>query len=307
MAVVAAVLGPLQQPAPQEQPTAGLASAAPADSPATGTPRTAQQPSALALDTPPSTPAPPPPRPNPEQSPEQPGAKPNPLLPSTAGSPAATPPTGQAAPANPLTNPAPVKPPAAGNPTNRTPAGQPVAGTPPVPAPPGTRPAVTFPVFLPGLPPYLPALLPKLPGPPRPALPKPVVPKKPVAPGLSGPAAAVVALTNTERLKAGCKPLRVDSRLNLSAQRHSADMARRDYFEHESPEGEDFADREAQAGFKGDTGGENIAMGQTSASEVMNDWMHSPGHRRNILDCSYTMIGVGYVPSGHYWTQNFGG
>lgn len=186
--------------------------------------------------------------------------------------------------------------------------------TPAPPAPPGGKPkaatkrALTILVALPGLPPYLPALLSKIPGPPKPKTPpKVAVPKKPVVPGLSGPAAAVVALTNAERAKAGCKPLQVDPRLNKSALGHSSDMAKRDYFEHESPEGEDFADREAEAGFKGNSGGENIAMGQRSAAAVMDDWMHSPGHKRNILDCKFTKIGVGYVPNGHYWTQNFGG
>ncbi len=172
----------------------------------------------------------------------------------------------------------------------------------------GAKRAPSFVVALPGLPPYLPALLSRIPGPPKPKTPpKPAAPKKPAVPGLSGPAAAVVALTNAERAKAGCKPLQVDSRLNKSALGHSSDMARRDYFEHDSPEGKDFADREAEAGFEGNSGGENIAMGQRSAAEVMDDWMHSPGHKRNILDCKFTKIGVGYVPNGHYWTQNFGG
>ncbi len=182
------------------------------------------------------------------------------------------------------------------------------------PSPPPSAPArpgapVALPLFVPGMPPYLPALLPVVPKPPapKPAVPKPTAPKPTPTPGLSGPAAQVVVLTNAQRVKAGCKPLKVDSRLNLSAQRHSADMAKRNYFEHEDPDGHDFADREKAAGFVGDSGGENIAMGQTSAAEVMNDWMNSPGHRRNILDCSFTLIGVGYVADGHYWTQNFGG
>lgn len=191
------------------------------------------------------------------------------------------------------------------------PGGRPDTGKPGA----GAKRPLTVPVALPGLPPYLPVLLSAVPGPPKPAPAKPapakkppvVAPKKPVIPGLSGPAAAVVALTNAERAKAGCKPLQVDSRLNKSALGHSADMSNRDYFEHESPEGEDFADREAEAGFKGNSGGENIARGQRSAAEVMDDWMHSPGHKRNILDCKFTKIGVGYDPDGHYWTQNFGG
>lgn len=182
------------------------------------------------------------------------------------------------------------------------------------PAPPSSTPArpgapVALPLFLPGMPPYLPALQPvgPKPAPAKPVVPKPAPAKPSPTPGLSGPAAQVVTLTNAQRVKAGCKPLKVDPRLNLSAQRHTADMANRNYFEHEDPEGHDFADREKAAGFVGDSGGENIAMGQTSAAEVMNDWMNSPGHRRNILDCSFTLIGVGYVANGHYWTQNFGG
>ncbi|HEY9418297.1 MAG TPA: CAP domain-containing protein [Pseudonocardia sp.] len=181
--------------------------------------------------------------------------------------------------------------------------------TPPTPAPDRPGAPVALPLFVPGMPPYLPALLPVIPkpAPAKPVIPKPATPKTTPTPGLGGPAAQVVALTNAQRVKAGCKPLKVDSRLNLSAQRHSADMARRNYFEHEDPEGHDFADREKAARFTGDSGGENIAMGQTSAAEVMNDWMNSPGHRRNILDCSFTLIGIGYVANGHYWTQNFGG
>ncbi len=37
----------------------------------------------------------------------------------------------------------------------------------------------------------------------------------------------------------------------------------------------------------------------------MNAWMNSSGHRANILNSSYTHIGVGYVSDGHYWTQMF--
>jgi uncharacterized protein YkwD len=38
----------------------------------------------------------------------------------------------------------------------------------------------------------------------------------------------------------------------------------------------------------------------------MNVWMHSPPHRKNILSCEFTTIGIGYYPNGHYWTQDFG-
>jgi uncharacterized protein YkwD len=133
----------------------------------------------------------------------------------------------------------------------------------------------------------------------------PPKPAKPATPGLSGPAAQVVTLTNARRAEAGCKPLRVDSRLNRSAQRHSEDMAGQKFFSHDDPDGNGFADRERAAGYQA-TGGENIARGYPSAAQVMKIWMNSPPHRENILRCEFTTIGVGYVAKGAYWTQNFG-
>lgn len=120
------------------------------------------------------------------------------------------------------------------------------------------------------------------------------------------PAEAVVAsLVNKVRGQHGCGPVRVDARLVSAAEGHSADMARRDYFSHVSPEGVSFAERIRAAGYPSPAA-ENIAVGQRSAAQVMDGWMSSPGHRRNILDCDYTAIGVGLWSSGWYWTQDFG-
>ncbi|WP_367136299.1 CAP domain-containing protein [Saccharothrix sp. HUAS TT1] len=115
----------------------------------------------------------------------------------------------------------------------------------------------------------------------------------------------VVALVNEARDLAGCKPLKVDDRVARAAQGHSADMAERDYFSHTTPEGVDFATRMRAEGYP-NPGGENIAMGQRSAEQVMKAWMNSDGHRRNILNCGFTAIGVGLDTRGWYWTQNFG-
>jgi uncharacterized protein YkwD len=112
-------------------------------------------------------------------------------------------------------------------------------------------------------------------------------------------------LTNRERGKAGCRPLTVDRRLTAAAQGHSEDMAEQRFFSHTSPDGRGFADRIHATGYPS-PGAENIAYGQTSAREVVADWMGSPGHRRNILDCELTEIGVGFDRRGYYWTQDFG-
>ncbi|MET7336325.1 CAP domain-containing protein [Nonomuraea sp. NPDC005650] len=118
----------------------------------------------------------------------------------------------------------------------------------------------------------------------------------------------VVRLTNAERAKGGCDPLKHDARLRRAAFGHSADMAKKDYFDHDSQDGRDMVDRIRATGFTGSTLAENIAMGQRSAAEVVKGWMNSDGHRQNIMNCSYTLIGVGAAkdPQGQiYWTQDF--
>mgnify|MGYP000966070924 FL=1 len=77
------------------------------------------------------------------------------------------------------------------------------------------------------------------------------------------------------------------------------------YFSHTSPVfGSTFSLLD-QYGISYKTAGENIAMGYTTPEAVVTGWMNSPGHRANILNASFTQIGVGYVASGNYWTQEF--
>jgi uncharacterized protein YkwD len=124
---------------------------------------------------------------------------------------------------------------------------------------------------------------------------------------MSGPAAQVLALTNAQRVKYGCPPLRADSRLTRVAQHHSEEMAEQHFFSHTDPDGQTFSKRQISAGYSSEkTGGENIARGIPNARTVVRGWMNSPPHRKNILKCSYTTIGVGYEPHGRYWVQEFG-
>jgi len=128
----------------------------------------------------------------------------------------------------------------------------------------------------------------------------------------------VFDLVNEERASAGVNPLSWSDALYELAKAHSNDMCDRGFFSHINPEGEDPTGR-GRAGHAGSYTftpivpdpffgvGENIAMGQTSASQVMDDWMNSPGHRANILNGSYTHIGVGVCDGcGTHWTQCFG-
>ncbi|WP_223167075.1 CAP domain-containing protein [Nonomuraea sp. SYSU D8015] len=116
---------------------------------------------------------------------------------------------------------------------------------------------------------------------------------------------AVVKLTNDARVKNGCKPLIHDPKLHLAAERHSADMAVNDYFDHDSRNGRSFDQRITAAGFTFTRAAENIAKGQPTAAAVVRDWLRSPGHRANIMNCAFTHIGVGHHTKGPTWTQDF--
>jgi uncharacterized protein YkwD len=124
--------------------------------------------------------------------------------------------------------------------------------------------------------------------------------------GASAAEAAVVRLTNQARARKGCRPLVHDRKLRKAAVRHSADMAAKRYFDHTGLDGRSAGDRIRAAGFRPIRAwGENIAMGARTASQVVRGWLNSPGHRRNIMDCSFTHIGVGHHPRGPHWTQVF--
>lgn len=118
------------------------------------------------------------------------------------------------------------------------------------------------------------------------------------------PGAQVLSLTNAQRAKHGCAALVRNTSIDRAAQGYATQMSRSDRFSHQGSNGSTFDGRMRAAGYAR-PGGENIAEGQDSAQEVVTDWMNSPGHRRNILDCSFRTIGVGHTADG-YWVQDFG-
>jgi uncharacterized protein YkwD len=137
------------------------------------------------------------------------------------------------------------------------------------------------------------------------------VPDPPAAGGTSEVATAIVQQTNAERANAGAPALRASARLNQAAQLHADQMARMGRLEHvlsgaQYPRPED---RLAAAGYQWSSYAENVAMGQTSVAAVMDAWMHSSGHRANILSTSNTEIGVGFARDAAgrpYYVQVFG-
>ena len=115
----------------------------------------------------------------------------------------------------------------------------------------------------------------------------------------------VVELTNAERAKQGLAPLTLDTELSKVARTKSQDMKNKNYFDHNSPTYGSPFDMMKSFGISYTSAGENIAMGQTTPEQVVQAWMDSQGHRENIMNSSFTQIGVGYVASGNYWTQMF--
>jgi uncharacterized protein YkwD len=110
-------------------------------------------------------------------------------------------------------------------------------------------------------------------------------------------ATQVVDLTNIERTGHKRQPLRADAQLMRAAQMHAEQMARARQMAHVLPKAPypNAEDRLAAAEYRWQTYGENVAAGQTSAAQVVHDWMHSRRHRTNILNPNFTEVGTGYA------------
>lgn len=131
--------------------------------------------------------------------------------------------------------------------------------------------------------------------------------------GISHPEALeqkVLELANAERLKAGLEPLQLESTLVSIARGHSGDMLARGFFDHVNPDGLSDADRVAVQhrrliGLSGENIWKSKGLNPAEVDKVANEmmygeqgWMHSPGHRANILRREYTHLGVGVAVRG---------
>ena len=126
---------------------------------------------------------------------------------------------------------------------------------------------------------------------------------------------AVLEVVNQRRAEAAdcgssglfdpASPLTFSGALTCAARNHALDMNIREFFDHRNPDGDGPGVRIDQAGYGGSGWGENIAAGYASPKSVVDGWMSSPGHCGNIMNASFTEIGVGYS-EGNYWVQVFG-
>ncbi|MBR4271084.1 MAG: hypothetical protein IKQ31_05385 [Clostridia bacterium] len=118
----------------------------------------------------------------------------------------------------------------------------------------------------------------------------------------------ILNIVNEERLKHGLSPLKLNRKLCFMATDKAVDMRDKHYFDHTSPTYGSPFQMMNDYGIYFTAAGENIAAGYYNCKHVMNGWMNSSGHRANILNGSFTELGVGYVTGGSYgtyWVQEF--
>jgi hypothetical protein len=112
--------------------------------------------------------------------------------------------------------------------------------------------------------------------------------------------------TNRERAASGLQPLKWDNTLAAAARQHAQLLARENVLSHQLPGELPLDQRVAQAGAKYSMVAENVAIGP-NPEEIHDGWMHSPGHRRNILNAELTAIGIGTTrgSGGLFAVQDF--
>ncbi len=134
-----------------------------------------------------------------------------------------------------------------------------------------------------------------------------------LAPPASRPssvASALVDSTNAERRRAGLSTLRANDRLMQAAQIQAGQLLAEGRLAHDLPDARypRLPDRLGAVSYKWQAAGENLALGQRDAAQAMASWMKSSGHRSNILNRSFTEIGVARIVGRNgrpYWVQVF--
>jgi uncharacterized protein YkwD len=127
-------------------------------------------------------------------------------------------------------------------------------------------------------------------------------------PDLAAVATELVAAHNRVRAAHHRGPLKVNGALEAAALTHANDMARRRWMSHRGGDGSSPFRRMAAQGYTFQRAGENVAAGYASVDSVMSGWMHSPGHRHNILG-KFTEIGAACATANNgtiYWCVTFG-
>lgn len=114
---------------------------------------------------------------------------------------------------------------------------------------------------------------------------------------------SVFSKVNVERRKSGLKSYLLDDQLCRAAQIRANELDK--CFSHNRPDGRDCYSVLNELRISYNNSGENIAQGQDAPTQVMDAWMHSSGHRANILSKKFSRIGIGYSSATNSWVQLF--
>lgn len=115
----------------------------------------------------------------------------------------------------------------------------------------------------------------------------------------------VFLLVNQERAALGLDPFTLDLKLCELAQSKSDEMAEYDYIDHTSPITGYFTNMFYKAGIDPSTATENLARGQRTPAAVVEEWMNSPDHRKNLVSTLTAKIGIGFTQKDYCWSQLF--
>lgn len=111
---------------------------------------------------------------------------------------------------------------------------------------------------------------------------------------------ALLGDTNAERIANDAKPLKTNSKLIAAAQAKANDMATRNYWSHDTPDGNPPWDFVTSFGYSYQKVGENLAAGFRDEASAVDAWMASPPHRHNLLDPAYSEVGFGFANNPNY-------
>jgi len=120
---------------------------------------------------------------------------------------------------------------------------------------------------------------------------------------------AVLAQVNAERSAKGLRALTAAAALTQAAQSHACDSATRNRMGHDGSDGSTLATRVKREGYRFREVAENVAQGYPSVESVMQGWMASTGHRKNILSSGVQQAGVGIAIGSNgdlHWVLNLG-
>ena len=107
---------------------------------------------------------------------------------------------------------------------------------------------------------------------------------------------------------AAADPLTWDTKLEIAARDHSTDMAQHNFFSHTGSDGSSIGTRVTAVDYNWSNVGENIAAGQTTATQTVHGWVGSPGHCSNLMNPAFTQVAVSCVEDNrtdynYYWTN----